>query len=67
VRWVQLGDEPTKFFNATTTERYRKNTITSLQDEEGKELLQHEEKAAVLWNTFKSRMGPQTRQKYSLV
>lgn len=30
VRWVKLGDEPTKFFMASATERYRHNTITSL-------------------------------------
>jgi hypothetical protein len=57
VRWVQLGDEPTKFFHAAATERYWRNAITALQDEEGRELTQHEEKAVVLWNTFKHRMG----------
>jgi hypothetical protein len=30
VRWTKLGDESTKFFHATSTERYRLNTITSL-------------------------------------
>jgi hypothetical protein len=28
IRWVQLGDESTKFFHAAATERYRKNTIS---------------------------------------
>jgi hypothetical protein len=56
VRWVHFGDEPTKLFHAAATERYRLNTITSIQDEEGRELFEHE-KAAVLWSTFRSQMG----------
>jgi hypothetical protein len=31
VRWVQFGDEPTKFFHVATTERYRRNMITSMK------------------------------------
>lgn len=57
VRWVQFGDEPTKFFHAAATERYRLNTITSLQDDQGRELVQHDKKAALLWETYKQRMG----------
>jgi hypothetical protein len=57
VRWVQFGDEPTKFFHAAATERYRHNTITSLQDDQGREVFLHEEKAAILWDSFKGRMG----------
>lgn len=54
---MQFGDEPTKFFYAPTTERYRINTIISLQNDEGFEIYGPEEKAAVLWNTFRNRMG----------
>jgi hypothetical protein len=36
VKWVQFGDEPTKFFHAAATERYRLNTIKSIKDEEGR-------------------------------
>jgi hypothetical protein len=57
IRWVQLGDESTKFFHAAATERYRKNTISVLQDGQGREISSHAEKAASLWNTFKTRMG----------
>jgi uncharacterized membrane-anchored protein YjiN (DUF445 family) len=34
-RWVTLGDECTKFFHATTTNRYMHNAIASLVNEEG--------------------------------
>jgi hypothetical protein len=37
-RWVRLRDEPTKFFHGIDTEKYRINTIESLQDEEGREV-----------------------------
>jgi hypothetical protein len=46
IRWVQLGDESTKFFHVAATERYRKNTISTLQDEDGREITSHAEKAA---------------------
>jgi hypothetical protein len=48
IRWVQLGDEPTKFFHAAATERYRRNTISILQTEDGREVSSHAEKAASL-------------------
>jgi hypothetical protein len=58
IRWVQLGDETTKFFHATAIEsnRYRKNTISILQIEDGREISFLAEKVASLWNTFKGRM-----------
>jgi hypothetical protein len=60
---VQFGDEPTKFFHVVATERYRLNAIKSIQDEEGRDLSEHEEKAAVLWNTYRSRMCESTNPK----
>lgn len=42
---------------ASATERYRRNTITSLQDDQGRDLTDHDEKATVLSNTYKERMG----------
>ena len=52
-----FGDESTKFFHAAATERYRLNTITSLEDEDGRAVVEHFEKASILWNTYKIRMG----------
>jgi hypothetical protein len=57
IRWVKLGDENTKFFQAAATERYRINTITSIESDEGATFTGHEEKAAVLWEAYKNRMG----------
>jgi hypothetical protein len=57
---VQFGDEPTKFSHAAATEMYRLNTITSIQDEEGMKVFEHEEKADILWNDFRKRMGSTT-------
>lgn len=57
VRWVTLGDEDTKFFHAATTERYRINTITQTEDDEGRILTGHTEKAAMLLRAYKDRMG----------
>jgi hypothetical protein len=48
VRWTKLGDESTKFFHATATERFRINTITSLDTEDGMTVTEHLEKATLL-------------------
>jgi len=56
-RWVVLGDENTKFFHSAATERYRINTISSLQLPSGNLVIGHNEKAALLWEAFKERMG----------
>jgi hypothetical protein len=40
-RWTKLGDESTKFFHAAATERYRLNTITSLETQEGRTVSSH--------------------------
>jgi hypothetical protein len=53
VRWTKLGDECTKNFHTTATERYRINTITSLDMEDGFVVTSHPEKAALLWEEFK--------------
>jgi hypothetical protein len=60
VRWTKLRDESTKFFHAAATERYRLNTITSLDTEEGRSVSTHQEKAAILWEEYKSRLGTTT-------
>jgi hypothetical protein len=57
VRWTKFGDEGTRFFHAAATERYRLNTITSLETEDGRTVTDHNEKAAVLLEEYKKRMG----------
>jgi len=60
VRWTKFGDESTKFFHAAATERYRHNTITSLETEDGRQITEHFEKAALLLEAYKKRMGMTT-------
>ena len=57
VRWTKLGDEGTKFFHAAATERYRLNTITSLETDDGRTVTNHDEKATLLLEEYKKRMG----------
>ena len=57
MRWTKLGDEGTKFFHAAATERYRLNTITSLETDDGRTVTNHNEKATLLLEEYKKRMG----------
>jgi len=57
IRWVREGDAGTRFFHAHATIRHRQNTISSLQDSNGSIQQTHEEKTALLWNSFKERLG----------
>jgi hypothetical protein len=57
VRWTKQGNHSTKFFHAATTKRYRLSTITSLTSEDGRIISDHTEKAALLWNEYRSRLG----------
>jgi hypothetical protein len=57
IKWAKLGDENTKFFHATSTIRHNKNSVRSLLDEEGVTRMKHEDKALILWESFKERLG----------
>jgi len=41
LRWTKMGDESTSFFHAAATERYRHNTITSLQTPYDRTVTEH--------------------------
>jgi hypothetical protein len=56
MKWATLGDENTKFFHVNAMIRHSKNCIGSLQDCNGIERVQHEEKALLLWESFKERL-----------
>jgi hypothetical protein len=47
MKWVTLGDESTKFFHANATIKHNKNSIMTLEDENGVLLSQHDEKATL--------------------
>lgn len=57
IKWVKPGDENTKFFYANASIRHRRNSITSLVDNENNAVYGHEQKASLLWNDFKERLG----------
>jgi hypothetical protein len=57
LRWTKFGDESTKKFHAAATERYRLNTITSLDTGDGRTAYDHHGKAFLLWEEYKARLG----------
>jgi hypothetical protein len=57
VKWIKFGDECTRFFHANASIKHAKNSITSLKDESGRDLTDHEQKAEFIWNSFKDRLG----------
>jgi hypothetical protein len=54
---ARFGDECTKFFYTMATVSYRKNTISCLKDDAGNMVFDHEGKAALLYQAYKTRMG----------
>lgn len=57
VRWVKSGDAGIKSFHANATIKHRKNLITTLQDGNGIPHTNHQEKAHILWEAYKDRLG----------
>jgi hypothetical protein len=45
------------FFHAHATVKHRRNTIASLTDDNGTSFSEHDQKANLLWNAFKTRLG----------
>lgn len=57
IRWVTFGDENTSVFQAYASQQFKKNQISQLRLEDGTIIQDHNLKAAILWNSFKERMG----------
>jgi hypothetical protein len=57
LKWVSLGDENIKFFHANATIKHNKSSIMTLEDSEGGLVSKHEEKAQMLWEAYKERLG----------
>lgn len=53
IKWVTLGDTSTHFFHAHATIKYRRNLITSLVDDNGTTVYDHDSKATPLCQSFK--------------
>lgn len=56
-RWEKFGSENTSYFHSMATIRYRKNTITSLSRDDGSIAFDHQEKAGILHQVFRDRLG----------
>jgi hypothetical protein len=54
---MKFGDENTKFFHSMTTERYRRNVISQIDDGSGRIVQDHGELSSILWQEFKRRLG----------
>lgn len=54
---MKFGDECTDFFHAHATIKHSRSVITSLQDSQGNVLSTHEQKAELLWNCYKEKLG----------
>jgi hypothetical protein len=57
IKWAQLGDENTKKIHDNATIKLSKNTIRGLQDTNGIMKFKHEDKADILWEASKDRLG----------
>lgn len=57
LKTAKLGDENTKFFHAICTQNFRNNHIAYIKDADGRIITEHENKAAILWMSFKERFG----------
>lgn len=57
VRWVNLGDENIHFFHTMATISHKRNFIVSLTTTDGSILIEHEQKANLLWTAFKNKLG----------
>jgi hypothetical protein len=57
IRWVRFGDENTKLFQSIATQKFRRNYVNQIQSHDGTVAIDHEHKAALLWSSFKDRLG----------
>lgn len=57
VRWVKFGDENTSFFHTMATIAHKRNFIVSLTKPDGTALIDHDQKANLLWEAYKQRFG----------
>lgn len=57
VIWLKLGDENTSFFHSMATIYHKRNFIVSLGRADGHAVIEHGQKANLLWTAFKNRLG----------
>jgi hypothetical protein len=57
IKWVQEGDAGTKLFHAHAFVKHRRNSIASLLDDSNVSVTQHDQKANLIWNSFRQMLG----------
>ena len=57
IRWAKLDDESAAFYKTKTIIQHKHNSIASLSDDLGNIYSEHAEKAHILWQAFKARLG----------
>ena len=57
IKWAKLGSEKTKFFHTAATQNYKGNYIATIKTDDDRILSNHDAKAAIIWHSFKDRMG----------
>ena len=57
IKGVKFGDENTKIFHTKASINHRHNHIAVLQNDDQVEISDHAGKAAILWESYKKRMG----------
>jgi hypothetical protein len=62
IKWVTLGDAGTKFFHANASIRFRRNLITTLENDVGDLIHDHNSKALLIWESFRERLGSSSFQ-----
>ena len=57
IRSIKVGEENSKKNHAMATERYRRNTISSIKNSAGEVVSDHQMLAGMFWSDFNQRMG----------
>jgi hypothetical protein len=57
IKWATLGDENINFFHANATVRHNRNAVRVLKGDNGQEMFKHEDKANLICEYFKERLG----------
>jgi hypothetical protein len=57
IKWVTCVEAGTKFFHSNATIIHRQNLITTIEDIEGNLKCGHDDKAKLLWEAYKYRLG----------
>lgn len=63
MRYFKFCDGNTKFFHAIATERFRSNSIASLKLSDDSVVVDHVGKEAILYHTFRERLGQSSATK----